>query len=283
MRIVSATSLLAATLALIVLSNTAATAEIGSRQLSSFSSFWKWLDRYIGIGRTKVTRSATVSPVRSPVSSVVFHPIRINCGGSEYTDSKGKTWSTDAYFNEGQATKSYFAFLFGVKDATVFHSYRTATKKRPLKYSIPVPAGSYSVSLYFSNPMSSEFNIYLQNKRAFSSGQVGAKGSTGTKLTVPVRVDNNGSIDITFEVLLRWRTRHRCVPLPWRSRRRLYLAHLWHQFGQERTDSDGASRTVVKLFRVACTLPSGSGTVDVQLTLGATTVTFPKSYRYIVV
>jgi glucose/arabinose dehydrogenase len=39
--------------------------------------------------------------------------------------------------------------------------------------------------------------------------------------------------------------------------------------------------TVVRSFRVACTLPSGSGTADVQLTVGASTVTFPKSYRYI--
>jgi hypothetical protein len=47
-----------------------------------------------------------------------------------------------------------------------------------------------------------------------------------------------------------------------------------------RVGGSACAVTVVKAFRVACTLPSGSGTVDVQLTLGASTVTFPKSYRY---
>jgi Glucose / Sorbosone dehydrogenase len=56
-----------------------------------------------------------------------------------------------------------------------------------------------------------------------------------------------------------------------------------------RQDSDCASRRIGvhrhsrEIVPGGLTLPSGLGTVDVQLTLGATTVTFPKFYRYIAV
>lgn len=182
-----------------------------SRQLSSgFSSFWEWLAWFLR-GRTEqTTDSPTVSPTLSPVT-FVYHPIRINCGGTDYTDSEGIEWTDDAHYSEGGIVgKSFLAYFFRIRDAQVFQSYR-ATTSNPLVYSIPVPAGSYRVNLFFSNPLSfylpRSFTVYVQDRPSFSSDEIGAPGhqgpTWGTKLSTEVVVDDDGTIKIALNVLNR--------------------------------------------------------------------------------
>jgi len=94
---------------------------------------------------------------------------RVNCGGSEMTDSSGKTWFTDVHKN-GKYTygssswtdnfeklpdffasqRTTFDPINGTKDPELFQSFRYGVDK--LRYEFPVSEGEYLVELYFTEP-----------------------------------------------------------------------------------------------------------------------------------
>ncbi|KAF2080014.1 malectin domain-containing carbohydrate-binding protein [Flavobacterium sharifuzzamanii] len=94
---------------------------------------------------------------------------RVNCGGSELTDSAGNTWFTDTHKN-GQNTwgslswtdnfeklpdffasqRTTFDPIKGTKDPELFQSFRYGVDK--LRYEFPAPDGEYLVELYFTEP-----------------------------------------------------------------------------------------------------------------------------------
>lgn len=94
---------------------------------------------------------------------------RVNCGGSEFTDSSGNTWFTDTHKSGKYAWGSsswtdnfeklpdFFASqrttfdpINGTKDPELFQSFRYGADK--LRYEFPVPDGEYLVELYFTEP-----------------------------------------------------------------------------------------------------------------------------------
>lgn len=77
-------------------------------------------------------------------------PARINCGGwpTDWTDTQGKLWLTDRYYTGGGI--DYYA----IQDAGV-NSFQLSTSRdggytNNFAYHIPVPAGSYSVTLHLA-------------------------------------------------------------------------------------------------------------------------------------
>ncbi|MFC4478620.1 malectin domain-containing carbohydrate-binding protein [Flavobacterium chungangensis] len=94
---------------------------------------------------------------------------RVNCGGSELTDSAGNTWFTDTHKN-GQNTwgslswtdnfeklpdffasqRTIFDPINGTKDSELFQSFRYGVDK--LRYEFPAANGEYLVELYFTEP-----------------------------------------------------------------------------------------------------------------------------------
>lgn len=94
---------------------------------------------------------------------------RVNCGGSELTDSDGNTWFTDTH-KSGQNTwgslswtdkfeklpdsyasqRSTFDLIIGTKNPELFQSFRYGVDK--LSYEFPVADGEYLVELYFTEP-----------------------------------------------------------------------------------------------------------------------------------
>lgn len=94
---------------------------------------------------------------------------RVNCGGSELTDSAGNTWFTDTHKN-GQNTwgslswtdnfeklpdffasqRTTFDPINGTKDSELFQSFRYGVDK--LRYEFPAPDGEYLIELYFTEP-----------------------------------------------------------------------------------------------------------------------------------
>jgi hypothetical protein len=94
---------------------------------------------------------------------------RVNCGGSELTDSAGNTWFTDTHKN-GQNTwgslswtdnfeklpdffasqRTTFEPINGTKDPELFQSFRYGVDK--LRYEFPAPDGEYLIELYFTEP-----------------------------------------------------------------------------------------------------------------------------------
>jgi len=90
--------------------------------------------------------SATDDVVITVNPAAAGSTIRINSGGSSYTDSSGQVWSADAYFTGGTAA-SYTATVSGTSDPTLYQSERFA---KTLTYNIPVANGTYDVTLAFS-------------------------------------------------------------------------------------------------------------------------------------
>ncbi len=71
-------------------------------------------------------------------------PIRVNCGGPKYTDSKGNVWAADFGFKGGKALTNPTP-VTGTPDPTLFATYHWD----PGTYSFTVPNGKYQVNLYF--------------------------------------------------------------------------------------------------------------------------------------
>lgn len=75
--------------------------------------------------------------------------IRVKCGGSAYTDTKGQAWSADKDFNGGLVS-TVSGPVSGTNDPTLFQDGRMPSDSGPLVYSFPVANGSYHANLYFA-------------------------------------------------------------------------------------------------------------------------------------
>lgn len=76
--------------------------------------------------------------------------IRINCGGSAYTDAAGKSWAADSGFTGG-TTYSTTDDIAGTSDATLYQTEEWGdTQSAPFSYTFDLPQGSYTVKLYFA-------------------------------------------------------------------------------------------------------------------------------------
>jgi hypothetical protein len=80
-------------------------------------------------------------------SAQTQQPIRVNCGGPAYTDSKGQTWSADYGFNSGTNTNVSNNPIAGTADPMLFQSERYGAT---ILYNFSVPNGSYHVNLRLS-------------------------------------------------------------------------------------------------------------------------------------
>jgi hypothetical protein len=85
-------------------------------------------------------------------------PIRINAGGENYTDSQGQLWNADSYYNGGSMYETAVVFpIFDTEDSPLYKTERYASldgpgfgPASPLSYNIPVPNGTYEVTLHFA-------------------------------------------------------------------------------------------------------------------------------------
>jgi hypothetical protein len=108
-----------------------------------------------------------------PVAAQTQQPIRVHCGGSVYTDSKGQVWQAD-YGYSGGATYSFATHIKGTPDPALFASERYNSGTSPLVYSFSVANGSYHVNLLFAENYSSlesvgarVFNVKIQGNTCF--------------------------------------------------------------------------------------------------------------------
>lgn len=97
-------------------------------------------------GRADVAKGSVVLPLLSNQASV-----RIGCGSrSAWADRLGQFWGRDAYFEGGQPIEiPPRRYIPGAFDARLYQSARTGN----FKYSIPLPAGTYELRLYFIEPV----------------------------------------------------------------------------------------------------------------------------------
>jgi len=78
--------------------------------------------------------------------------IRINSGGSGFTDGSGNVWGADNFFSPGYADAlSWAGITFtGVSDPVLQELYRTNRLAPTVNYAVPVTNGYYTVALHFA-------------------------------------------------------------------------------------------------------------------------------------
>lgn len=96
---------------------------------------------------TTAASTTTPSPVITDAPEAV---LRINCGGSVFTDSNGNVWSGDDFFTGGDIF-DVATPVQGTKDSLLFQTERYGIADAGLfSYSLNVPNGKYTVRLYFA-------------------------------------------------------------------------------------------------------------------------------------
>lgn len=137
-------------------------------------------------------------------------PIRVNCGGASYTDTKGHLWKSDYGFNTGTAALSTIK-VGGTTDPVLYESQRwNSSTTSPLIYTFPVVNGLYQVNLYFAETVLAEqhvggrvFNIKLQGVQVFHNLDIFATAGANKALVKSANVEvQNGKIAVEFDSVI---------------------------------------------------------------------------------
>ena len=145
-----------------------------------------------------------------PKGVLAQSPIRVNCGGASYTDSKGQVWQADTGFNGG-AVSSISAVVRGTSDQALYQSGRNNPNfSAGMMYSFAVPNGQYHVNLYFAEtyaPLQVKgarvFNVQMQGAAVFSNLDVFAEAGANAALVKGADVTvSNGQVSIEFDNLV---------------------------------------------------------------------------------
>ena len=136
-----------------------------------------------------------------PKAALAQQPIRINCGGASYTDSKGQLWQADTSFSGG-TVETIATLVSGTPDPVLYEDYRW----NPTSYTLAVPKGQYQVNLYFTeaNPKAESvgarvFNVSLQGTTVFQNLDIFAAAGANAALIKSTNVNATAStIEIEF-------------------------------------------------------------------------------------
>ena len=128
---------------------------------------------------------------------VASEAIRINAGGSAFTDSNDNQWSKDNYFQGGN-TYSTTAGIDKTQDDTLFQTERFA---KDLSYAIPVENGNYQVNLnfaeiYWNQDNQRVFDVKAENQIVLDNFDI-HKGIGGKN----VAVEKSFNVNVTDGVL----------------------------------------------------------------------------------
>jgi hypothetical protein len=132
-------------------------------------------------------------------------PIRVNCGGPSYTDSKGQVWAADHGFNSG-ATYSTASSISGTADQKL---YQTERWGNAVVYSFPVANGNYTVNLLLAEIYSPYFkvgsrlmNIKIEGVLAFSNVDIFQLAGADAALTKSaIAAVSNGTLTVELDNL----------------------------------------------------------------------------------
>lgn len=134
-------------------------------------------------------------------------PIRVNCGGPLYTDSKSQVWQADNSFSGGTATAKN-TMVSGTPDPVLNETSRVnISSTAPLIYTFSVANGNYHLNLHFSETVNRfeqvgarVFTVKLQGVAALQNLDIfataGANASLVEGTDIPV---TNGSLAIEFD------------------------------------------------------------------------------------
>ena len=134
-------------------------------------------------------------------------PIRVNCGGNNYTDSKGQLWKADYGYDSGWAGNPVTATIAGTTNQSLYQTGRYAQALGSvMKYSFPVAPGSYHVNLYFAETYPGAekiggrvFNVKLQGASTFQNLDIFAAAGANAALVKGADIlatDGNVTIEL---------------------------------------------------------------------------------------
>lgn len=136
-----------------------------------------------------------------PIALLAQQPIRVNCGGPAYADSKGQLWSADHGFNTG-SLYSTTSSISGTPDQKL---YQTERYGGTILYSFPLPNGSYTVNvllaeIYYHTVGARVINIKVQGALAFPNVDIYALVGANTALTKSTNAAViNGTLTVEFD------------------------------------------------------------------------------------
>jgi hypothetical protein len=146
-----------------------------------------------------------------PAAAQTQAPIRINCGGPSYTDSKGQVWSSDTGYVGVASTDSTTEAIKGTEDQKLFQSWRwSAVPSSPVVYQFSVPGGTYRVNLYFAENTPADeyvggrvFNVKMQGSVVFNKLDIFAEVGADTALVRSADIAaTNGQLRIELDAAI---------------------------------------------------------------------------------
>ena len=129
--------------------------------------------------------------------------MRINCAGGPYRDPEGKIWIGDLWFEGGIESNPQ---IDRADDHRIYRKHRFF--QGPGGYHIPLPRGSYRVTLHFvenwpgaEKPGVRVFDVRIEGEVVLKSFDVSGEAGFATPLAkgFPVEVDDE-LLDIDFDI-----------------------------------------------------------------------------------
>lgn len=99
------------------------------------------------------TTTTTVASTTQAATAAAPAAVRINAGGPAYTDEAGNRWSADTGYNTGRTyAASSSVAIAGTKADPLYRTerYDPSASAPNLRYSVPVPNGTYRLRLHFA-------------------------------------------------------------------------------------------------------------------------------------
>jgi hypothetical protein len=150
-------------------------------------------------------REASVAP---------FTPIRIACGQpTPITDIDANPWSADEYYVGGTALIGR-GTVSGTPSPELYYGQRYGKMSTSFHYTIPLPAGSYWIHMFFSEGYYTvdggtgerEFNVSINGSVVLSHFDIYAAAGnqllTAVRESFPVTLADAGSVTLEFDPLL---------------------------------------------------------------------------------
>jgi len=139
-------------------------------------------------------------------------PIRVHCGGADYTDSKGQLWKGDFGYSGGTESSTTQSIL-GTRDPALYQKARLNNNATPgVIYTFSAPNGVYHVNLYLAETYAPAqkvggrvFNVKMQGLPVFTNldifAEAGANAALikGSDITV-----SGGQVTIEFDDSVGW-------------------------------------------------------------------------------
>jgi len=148
---------------------------------------------------------------RSSDAAPTFEPIRIACGQSiPVTDANGDVWSADEDFVGGTALVGT-GMVTGTPSPRLYVGQRYGDHSTSFRYTIPLPAGSYSVRLLFSEGYYTDdagtgerlFDVSLDGSVVLTQFNIYAAAGnhvlTAVNRTFPVTLAGAGAVTLEFD------------------------------------------------------------------------------------